>query len=186
MQIPQISMQSQMAQIQIRQTKGIQEIKQPNAELSIQQPHAALSIQTTPAKLQIDQTQAWEDMNLMHIFRQNEKVAEEGKNSLLEGIGRRAEQGSELMKLENEGAPVINQAIMDGNRQNKSLGIKFIPSQFAVKTSYEPAQVQIEVQTNKPIVEASTQKPIHNFERGTVMVDMEQYQQLEMDVVYND
>lgn len=183
MHFPQIRMQSQMAQIQIQQTKGRQEIRQPKADLSIQQPRAQVSMKTTPSKLQIDQTQAWEDMNLMHIFRRNDKFAQEGMNAALEGAGRRAAEGTELMKIENGGNPIASQAIRNGHTPMKSLGIKFIPSHFSVKTSYQPSKVQIDVQTNKPIIEATPRRPEHHYEPGSVDISMKQYQSLEIDFV---
>ena len=184
MEIPKISMQSQRAQIEIRQTKEKQEIKQATVELSIEQPHAKLSIQSTPGKLQIDQTQAWEDMNLMHIFKRNAKFSNDGKSDLLEGIAKKAQQGTALMKLENEGNPLVNQAITNSQKELKSLGITFMPSHFSVKTNYEPAQIHIDVQTNKPVVSANIQKAEHHYERGSVEINMKQYQQLKIDVVY--
>lgn len=183
MQVPQIRIQSQTAQIQITQTKGKQEIRQPEAELSIQQPPAQVSINTTPSKLEIDQTKAWEDMNLMHIIRRNDQFAQEGMKGLLEGMGRRAEQGTALMKIENGSNPIANQAITNGHIQMKSLGITFIPSHFSVKTSYQPAEVNIDVQTNQPVIDATIRKVEHQYERGSVDISMKQYQQLEIDFV---
>lgn len=183
MQVSQIRIQSQTAQIQITQTKGKQEIQQPEAELSIQQPPAQVSINTTPSKLEIDQTKAWEDMNLMHIIRRNDQFAQEGMKGLLEGMGRRAEQGTALMKIENGSNPIANQAITNGHIQMKSLGITFIPSHFSVKTSYQPAEVNIDVQTIQPVIDATIRKVEHQYERGSVDISMKQYQQLEIDFV---
>lgn len=183
MHFPQIRMQSQMAQIQMKQTNGKQEIRQPKADLSIQQPQAQMSIRTTPSKLQIDQTKAWEDMDLMSILRRNDKFAQEGLNGSLEGVGRRASQGRELMEIEKDGNPIASQAIRNGHTSMKSLGIKFIPSHFAVKTSYQPSEVQIDVQTNKPIIEATPRRPEHHYERGSVEISMKQYQSLVIDFV---
>ncbi|OZU88798.1 hypothetical protein CIL03_10970 [Virgibacillus indicus] len=183
MRLPQIRIDSQMAKIQIQQTAGKQEIQQPNAKISIQQPQAEISMTTTPSKLQIDQTQAWEDMNLMHITKRNDKFARAGLQDLQAGMARRAQQGSELMKIENKGNPIASQAIANGYRAKQSLGIKFIPSRFAVKTSYQPSEVQIDVQTNKPVIEATIRKPEHIYKQGSVDISMQQYQQLEIDYI---
>ncbi|MDY0405089.1 DUF6470 family protein [Virgibacillus sp. 179-BFC.A HS] len=98
MQFPQIRMTSQMAKIQINQQTAVQTIRQPNAALSIQQPQAELNIHTTKGKLTIDQTQAFEDMNLMNVFRLTEKFAQAGREAALQGAERRAQQGEQLMK----------------------------------------------------------------------------------------
>ena len=113
MELPQIRMQSQMAKISLSTQASRQEIRQPKADLSIQQPHAEISMRTTPSKLTIDQTGAWEDMNLRSVFRLTEKFAQDGKQAVAEGTGRRASQGTELMKIENKGNPLVSQAFQN-------------------------------------------------------------------------
>lgn len=183
MQVPQIRIESQMAKISITQNRGTQEIRQPKAELSIEQPKATLSMRTIPSKLTIDQTQAWEEMNLMSTLRLIEKYAQEGYQGFLEGTERRARQGTELMQIEKQGHPLIQQAIENGYDGMKSLGITFIPSPFSVKIHYEPSRVEIEAQVNRPVIQAAPQKPEHHYERGSVDIQMQQYQQLEIDFV---
>lgn len=184
MQLPQIRMQSQMAQIQIHTTPPRQEIRQPEADISIRQPRADVSMDTKPAKLTIDQTQAWEDMGLMHIFKRIEKYAKDGHQGVMEGIARRAKQGDELMKIENDGNPLVSQAITNAYDQPKQPGIAFIPSQFAVETNYEPSDVEINVNVNKPIIDNDPQKPIHTYTPGDVTTRMKQYQDLQIDFVH--
>ncbi|MEC5422858.1 DUF6470 family protein [Virgibacillus sp. C22-A2] len=183
MRLPQIRLESQRAEIQIQQSAGKQEIRQPKADMTIQQPKAELSITTSSSKLQIDQTQAWEDMNLMHIFKRNDRFAQEGRSAAQEGMGRRAQQGTEMMRIENEGNPLVNQAVTNGHTPMKALGIKFIPSQFAVKTSYQPSEVKIEVQTNKPIIESTVNKPEHTYERSQLEISMKQHHNLDIDFI---
>lgn len=180
MQLPQIRIESQFASIGIRQPSGQQEIRQPKAELTIQQPQANFSMQTTKSKLTIDQTKAWEDMNLMSTARRVEVSAQEGKSALLEGMQRRAQQGSELMEIENGGNPIKQQAIINGHDQMKSIGFKYIPSQFSVKFHYQPAEVHIDAQANRPMIEVQINKPEHNYERGQVEIFMEKYGQLDI------
>jgi hypothetical protein len=183
MNIPQIRMQSQMAQIEISQTPAKQSIRQPKAEMSIQQPAASLSIQTTPSRLQIDQTQAWEDMNLMHITRRNEKFAEEGLRAVQEGVAKKAVQGKELMMIEKEGNPIVAQAVTNSQKPKKQLAITFIPSPFSVKINYQPSEVNIEVQTNKPVIEVQRNNPEIQYEPGSVDIRMKQFQDLNIDFV---
>lgn len=180
MQLPQIRMQSQLAEIQIHTTNAKQQIKQPKADLVIHQPPAQLSIQTTPAKLDIDQSKAWEDMNLMSILKRNDRHAQEGMNAVMQGTARRASEGTELMKIENGGQPLISQAVRNGHDQMKSLGIKFIPSTFAVKFNYQPAEVNIDVETNQPIIEATTNQPIINYQPGSVETSLKQREDLQI------
>ncbi|WP_100010418.1 DUF6470 family protein [Lentibacillus sediminis] len=184
MKLPQIRIESQLARIQIRTTPARQEIRQPEAELTIRQPQAEVSIQTTPGRLQIDQTQAWEDMNLMHVFRLNEKFVDEAKADWSAGIARRAQQGTELMQIENGGNPLASQATANAYDGKKALGITFIPSPFAVKTDYQPAEVEIDVQTNPPVIDAKQQQPVHNYYPGSVETSLKQ--QAELDITFTN
>ncbi|MFZ3576906.1 DUF6470 family protein [Virgibacillus sp. DJP39] len=181
MQLPQIRMQSQMAQINILQTNASQEIQQPKASLSIEQPKAKVTIQTTPSKLQIDQTRAWEDMNLMHIFKRIEKYANEGIQGAHEGTARRVQQGDALMRIENKGNPISSQAVQNGFDHMKKLGIKFIPSMFAVKIDYQPSRLSIDVKVNKPIIRAEAHQPNYQFTPGNVEIGIRNYQSLKID-----
>lgn len=167
----------------MQQFQGKQYIQQPKADLMIEQPAAEMSIQTTPAKLTIDQTQAWEEMNLMSTARLIEKNAAEGSQAVLAGMERKAQQGSDLMKIENKGNPIVSHAIKNGFREMKSIGLKYIPSPFSVKINAEPAQLRIDTIVNKPNIHATPHQPEINYERGSVEIFMEQYEQLEIDFV---
>lgn len=183
MQLPRLVMQSQPALINITQHKSTQEIEQPHADLSIEQPKADFNIRTVKGKLTIDQTKAWEEMNLMNILRRTEINAQEGYQGLMEGIERRARQGTELMKIENKGNPIVNQAIENGHDQMKTISLKYIPSPFSVTFSYEPSRVEIDSKMNRPIIHSIANKPIHNYEPGKVEITMKQYEDLQIDVV---
>ncbi|MFA1821344.1 DUF6470 family protein [Virgibacillus oceani] len=183
MNIPQIRMHSQMAQIEINQTAAKQYIEQPKAEMSIQQPAATLSIHTTPSRLQIDQTQAWEDMNLMHITRRNEQFAAEGLQAVQEGISRKAAQGRQLMMVEQEGNPIVSQAVTNSLNPAKQLGITFIPSPFSVKINYQPSEVDIDVQRNEPVIEVLRNDPEIHYEPGSIDIRMKQLQELNIDFI---
>lgn len=180
MQLPQIRLESQFAQIGMKQAAGNQQIRQLKADLTIEQPKATMFIQTTKSKLTIDQTQAWEDMNLMSTARLVEVSAQEGKSALMEGMQRRAQQGSELMEIENGGNPIKQQAIVNGHDQMKSISFKYIPSQFSVKFHYQPSEVYIDAQANQPMIDVQINRPEHHYERGNVEVFMEKYQQLDI------
>jgi hypothetical protein len=177
-------MESQLAQIGIQQTTAKQYIKQPKAEITIQQPAASISMKTTPAKLQIDQSRAWEDMDLMHITKRNEKFAEASLQAVQQGMSRRAAEGRELMMIEKEGNPISQQAAVNSRKVEKTLGIAFIPSPFSVKINYEPAQVDIDVQVNKPLIDAKRNHPEMQYKAGSVDIHMKQDPVLHIDFIY--
>lgn len=183
MKLPKLHMESVMGRIGIRQIPAKLYIRQPHAKLSIQQPKAEMRITRTPGKLSIDQSQAWEERYLMNTMRLTEINVTEARKALLEGIARRAEQGSQLVKIEQGGNVIAEQARENGSRKLANIGIKYVPSPFSVKIDYVPGELNIDIEPQKPIIEVETYKPEMNFERGTVEITMEQYPHLDIYVV---
>ena len=168
MKLPQIRMESQFAKIQINQTNARQDIKQELPQMQIEQPQAEVSLRTTPSKLSIDQSQAWADMNLKTIRMLNDGFAKEALQTVQQGTARTAREGRELMKLENGGNPIAAQAKRNYSPPMKQLGIKFIPSNFSVKIDYQPSELNIDVTTHKPKIQAQTYKPTFTYHPGNV------------------
>ncbi|OQP01864.1 hypothetical protein IC801_07180 [Geobacillus sp. 44B] len=183
MKLPQIRLQSTFAKIAIETTPPVQEIKQPPAELDLRQPPAEMKIETTPAKLTIDQTKAWEDMNLKSIFRLIEEFAQKGYEDWLEGIARVSRQGDELMRIEDGGNPIPDQAKENSEEPMYDFNIGWIPSLFSVKTNFEPAKVHIDVKVHQPIIRTKTNKPMIHYTPGKVAIDLAQRNSLKIDFV---
>lgn len=183
MQLPQIRLQSTFAKIAIKTTPPVQEIKQPPAELDLQQPSAEMKIETTPAKLTIDQTKAWEEMDLKHIFRRIEEFAQQGYEDWLEGLARVSRQGDELMRIEDGGNPLAEQAKENSEDPIYDFNIGWIPSLFSVKTNFEPAKVHMDVKVQQPIIRAKINKPMIHYTPGKVTMDLAQRNSLKIDFV---
>lgn len=181
MNFPQIRLQSTNAQIEIYTQKGNLEMEQPAAELSIQQPPAEMQIDRKPSRLTIDQTQARADVDLKSIFKRTEEVAQFGRQDWLNGIARRAQEGEELMKIENKGNPIAEQAKRHVLRPEHQFNIGWIPSAGSVKISYDPGKVDIHWKVNKPIVESKYNKTIINYTPAKVDVQLKQYPSLQID-----
>ncbi|HLS20572.1 MAG TPA: DUF6470 family protein [Bacillota bacterium] len=181
MRVPQIRMQSQFAKIGMEQQFASLNIQQPKADLKIEQHHAKMSIEAPKGELIIDQSQAWEEANLMSTPRLIEKQGAEGLQAVAEGAARRAEQGDELMKIEQSNNPIYNQALENGFQQQKTLSLKYMPSPFSVKIDYIPADVHIEFIAQAPTIEAVPNKPIIDFEPSVLNIYMEQYESLDID-----
>ncbi|WP_027409286.1 DUF6470 family protein [Anoxybacteroides tepidamans] len=183
MQLPQIRLESTFAQIAMKTTPPVQEIEQLPAQLEIEQPPAEISIETTPSKLTIDQTKAWEDMDLKHIFRRIEEFAQKGYEDWLEGMARLSEQGDELMRIEDGGNPLADQAKENSEEPMYEFNIGWVPSLFSVKTNYEPAKVHIDVKVHHPNIDVKINKPIISYTPGKVNVDLAQRNSLKIDFV---
>ncbi|MBT2625231.1 DUF6470 family protein [Bacillus atrophaeus] len=184
MEIPMLAMQSIPAKISLTTIPASVKMEQPEADLKIEQPEAELDMSVTPSKLTIDQTKAWEDLDRKHIFKRIEEAAQKGRQDVLEGIARAADEGDELMRIENGGNPIASQAKRNAAHHPIELGKNFTPSLSRVKVDYTPSELHINVTPHKPVIQAAPRKPIIDYTPGNVKVDMLQYPDLKIDVVY--
>ena len=181
MNIPKLQIQSTSARIGLDIQKPIQEIEQPKANLDLQQPSAEMSIQTTSSKLTIDSYEARDSMDYKTSMSRTREIAQQSQQELLAGIARRAEEGQELMRIENGGNPIADQATRRGRQPYSSLSIKFIPQADSVNINFEPAKVDIQIEPQKVINNTTINKPLHNYTPGKVKVEMLQYPSLKID-----
>lgn len=181
MNIPKLQVQTTKAQIGLHTQKPVQQIEQPKANLDLQQPKAIQTIETTKPQLSIDTEQARADLDLMSASRRTAEVAQYAAQTAIEGLGRRAEEGKQLMQIENGGNPIASQAKQSGRQPYSSLSIKFIPSHGSVKVNFQPGSVDIKVEPQQVINNTTTNKPIHNYTPGKVTVEMQQHASIQID-----
>ncbi len=182
MYVPKIHMQSQMGRIGMESTASRQELSQPRADMTIEQPSAEMTINTKSAVLHIDQSQAWSDAGLKSPKQMMQEHAQQGYQAFLEGAGRRASQGSEMMRIENGGNAIVQQAETNAYKALKQLGISFIPGRFSVQFDYEPGHVDIQSTPKKPIIHAVARPVETSYIPGDLSIYMEQYPSLEIEV----
>ncbi|TYS15174.1 hypothetical protein FZC78_16090 [Rossellomorea vietnamensis] len=181
MNFPQIRLQSSPASISIQTTPGRVEIEQPRAQLDIQQPKAILDIETSSGKLTIDQTEAWADMNIKSVFRMTEDNAQEGQQAVLEATGSAAQDGDELMRIENGGGAIAFQAKRNGESPIYDFNIGWIPRHGSVKIQYDPASVMIDARPQEVINNTRTQKPVIEHVPSQVDISLKQHGSLDID-----
>jgi hypothetical protein len=183
MNLPQLRMQSTKGVLGLNITKSVQQIEQPQADMTIRQRSAEMDIETTPGKLTIDQTKAWEDMNLMHIFKRIDEYARNGYQDWLSYLAKASSQGDQLMRIENKGNPLISQAKHNSEDPILDYNVGFIPSAFSVKINYRPAKVNIDWKTHQPEINVRINKPRHYYTPGVVVGEMKQLPSLNIEVV---
>ncbi|HWL24556.1 MAG TPA: DUF6470 family protein [Ureibacillus sp.] len=181
MNIPKLQLQSTKAHIELNIQKPVQEIQQPKANLDLQQPAAILTINTTKSKLSIDAFEARESIGHKNTRSRTAEMAQQGIQDVLEGTARRAQEGNDLMRIENGGNPIAAHAKTNGRQPYSSLNIKFIPQADSVNINYEPGQVDINVVPQRVINNTTINKPIHSYTPGKVNVEILQYPSLKID-----
>jgi hypothetical protein len=181
MQIPQIRMQSTPAKLGIEKANASIEIQQPHAQMELHQSKAIMDMKRVQSKLTIDQTQAWADMNLKSILRRNEEFAAEGNQAWMQYLAKTAQEGSELMKIENGGGAIAAQAKRNGQLPKHEFGLGFIPKPFSVKLNYQPGEVQTNIQPQKVVSNIKAQQPTIHYQPGNINYHLNQRNSLQID-----
>jgi hypothetical protein len=183
MKMPQIRLKQTYAQIGLDTTKSKQEIRQPHAELNLRQEAAKLTIDRTPSRLEIDQTQAWNDQNLKDPFTLSRDWADEAKQLVLEGIARRAEEGTQLSRIEQGGNPIA--AIARGNTSPPPADFNFgvMPQYGSVKIQFHPSMLNIQWELGGKTMDPVIHQPVHEYTPSKVEVYVKQKESLSIDFV---
>jgi hypothetical protein len=183
MNFPQIRMQSTPASIGIKTTPGKLEVETPPPALDIQQPKAKMEIERRASKLTIDQTEARADMDLKSVRRRIEDFARQGHEDWLAGLARMAQDGDELMRIENGGNAIAEQAKRNSEDPMYDFNIGWIPSAGSVKIQYDPGEVKVNFEPQKVINNTQVVKPHINVSKAQVDISLQKYADLKIDFV---
>ena len=180
MNIPQLQIQTTPAKIDLQVTRPVQEIQQPKASLSIEQPAAILEMSTTRPQLSLDTTENRADIDLKSVFRRTSDNAQYGMQKVQEGTARRAQEGQQLMKIEN-GSTVADIVKQNSEKPMAELQVKFVGDRLKIKTNWTAGSLDIKVTPQKPKIDTQINKPIHNYTPGKVSVEMQQHDSIQID-----
>ncbi|KUP05708.1 hypothetical protein Q73_12875 [Bacillus coahuilensis m2-6] len=183
---PQIRLQSQPALIQLDSTQPRQSIEQPGPTLDIQQPAPKLRIETSPGKLSIDQTRVWEAMNMKSVNRMAEEAADLGYEQWMKYLGKKASEGTELLRGFSKGQKNIIQQQAKRNSETPKFEFRlgWIPPHGSVDLNISKTQVDISFETHQPINNTKVANAIIDYQPGTSTVSMKQYQDLQIDFAH--
>ncbi|MCO7176436.1 DUF6470 family protein [Sporolactobacillus kofuensis] len=185
--IPHLEMHQTFGKIAISTQNAVQTISQPKADQSIEQPKATMSIERTPAQVKIDQSAGWHNMDLKSVFVRIRDAAQAGKQAVLDGIVRHAQEGDELLHIEkNKGrnlfakqaAESVERAVIGTHYDTGST-----PASQAVSYDVTPAQLQVDWQTHAPVIQAKVNAPQLTYQPGQVTISMQQYPSLAIQAV---
>lgn len=177
-----IEMHSVSAQIAIRSTQPTIEINTQKPDMQIIRDKGSYNIETKNVKLQLDSTACLAEEGIRSVSDTISQAASDGKQAALEGIGRRAREGDQLLDFTYKGNTFA--AIAKQNYfQEKQFGLGYIPSTRPV-ISWEKNSVNIDIEPDKIHVEAQTdQKAQIDPHRGHVNVSLAREQSLEINYI---
>ncbi|GKV69403.1 hypothetical protein NCCP2716_19010 [Sporosarcina sp. NCCP-2716] len=181
MNIPQLQIQTTPGRLGLQTDKPVQQIEQPRATQDIEQPAAILEMSTTRPQLSLDTTENRADLDLKSALRRSSENARYGLQQVTEGTGRRAQEGHQLMQIENGGNAIANIAKQVGDRSNSQIGIRFVGDRSKIHTDIISGSLTINATPQKPIINAQVNKPIYTYTPGKVTGTMEQYPSIQID-----
>lgn len=183
MQLPQLKISSEFAQLGINQTRANIEIHQKHADLKIKQPPPDVEITLTKGKLYIDQSEAFADAGLKHPLRKSKEWAQQSKQKLLSGIATDASQGDQMMKIENGNNAIPQIAKTNSTPKMQDFNLAYVPSSmFQVKFDYQPSELKVDIKTSKPIVKARVNPPEINYRPWQTDIYVKQKQSIHFSV----
>jgi len=141
-------------------------IQQPKADIRMHQELPRLEIEKTPLQIQIDQQDCWNEVGLMDYRTLTGDNAKRAKQIAWEAIGKIAEEGNRLARIEDGGNPIVEMAVEISNPPPVDFNIDLIPKSrpkidfIGGELHFHPVegQVHLEVIPNKPIIEATQPK----------------------------
>lgn len=181
--------------LSIHQTYGKIGLEIQNAQLSIQQPKAQINmhqelpqvqIETTPLEMHIDQQDCWNEVGLKDNAALIYDNGQEARQAAMEGIARRAEEGTRLLSIENGGKPIIEMAKEASNPPPKTVNIAFLP-QSRPKIDFTGGEVHFSLQEGRVDWEVIPQKPIIEVSQyPSVNVYMQQWPSINIEYLGNN
>ncbi|WP_025786011.1 DUF6470 family protein [Sporosarcina sp. D27] len=181
MQMPQLQIQTTPGKLGLNIEMPVQQIEQPRAIIDQQQPAAILEISTTKPQLSLDTTAVREDIDMKSVFKRTEEYAQLGRQAALDGVGRRAVEGQQLLRIENGGNAIADLAKQNGTPPPAPLGIRFVANRSKILMSISPGTTTVNVTPQKPVFNAQVNKLIHTYTPGKVTGTMEQYPSIQID-----
>ncbi|WP_153732404.1 DUF6470 family protein [Sporosarcina obsidiansis] len=180
MNIPQLQIQTTPAKLGLQIDKPVQEIEQPKATQTIEQPAAILEMSTTRPQLSLDTTENRADLDLKSTLRRSAENAQYGLQKVQEGTARRAQEGQQLMEIEN-GATIADIVKQNTDRPQADINVRFVGDRTKLKMSFSEGSLNINVTPQKAYIDTQINRPIHNYTQGKVTGVMEQYNSIDID-----
>lgn len=107
------------AKIGIETTPSRLSIQTRSAKLEIHQKQPKVNIHTELPKVEIDQYECFASSGLMGPIDLTRDAARRGYDSVMEFIGKKADDGDSLAAIENGGNPIVDIAIRDASPEHE-------------------------------------------------------------------
>ncbi|KRE44479.1 DUF6470 family protein [Paenibacillus sp. Soil522] len=179
MQIPQIQIRQQYAQIYIDADIGKQELQQPQATVEREQIKPEQHFTTSRGQLEINQDPAWDALGIGDNLKTMSKIYSMSSEMALRGLARIVENGNRLADIHLGGNPISDMA-GDWQRTYPEFDFRGEASYDNVDITYTPGELTIETTPGRINMNVEVNRPSHHYERGKLDIYMSQYPKVEI------
>src|SRR5690606_3310259 len=113
-------------------------------------------------------SEACAEIDLKGPLRRGKENAQYGKQSAMEGVARRAQEGQQMMQIESGGNAIINIIRQQTTPPPAPLGIRFVGDRTKIQMSFQQGTLDINATPQKPTLDVQINKPIHHYTPGKV------------------
>ena len=139
---------------------------------------AKIEISSAQGELSIDQTPCRESIGIKTVSTFTRDYAQEGKNAVLAGIGRMANEGDQLANISNSGGDaIVNLAIAHVTPAKGEVSLGWIDNPII---SYQPQAPTITASDPSLNLQLNRGKVENDFQWGTVNFQVTQYPKVTM------
>lgn len=161
MRLPYLEHTSTRAYIGLNIHRPHLDIRQQQADLQIRQQHvASFKLDITHGEIRIDQSQAFADADLKGILRRNDEFIQRAKQTGRDYVAKLAQEGDQLMKIENDGYNKFAQVAANNNMpKHFETNVQLVPKPFGVKIDHIPGSVQVQAGEAPLTIEVTPREP---------------------------
>lgn len=170
-------------QLGIKTTNAKLYIEQPPADFRIEHKDSKLIMHTEQVQILIDQSACFSEEGLKSNMELLEQAKEMGRQALMEGIARRAQEGRRMGNV-GKNANAIAEIAFENSFDNHEFGLATIPMSRP-KFDVKGGTVDIQVDEGYVRIYASPNKPKIEVEPGKVEIYMIQYPQISFEYTGN-
>jgi hypothetical protein len=182
MKMPQIKIEQRTGKIGLQIKKPQQSLRQEKSTLEIHQDVGKLKIKKDVVEVNVDNYPARYDLGYKNSSDMVKQSARQGKEAVIKAIGQYSQQGDQLMRIENKGKPLVQQAKQATQAGKKEIGLRW---KRGPKINVKPHKLELDYKPNYPSIKSSMGSVATDLERGTVKVSLDQYNKLKISLTGN-
>lgn len=181
-----LSIRQSFAAIGIETKPAQQQIQSPRGDLQIKQPPAKMDFVSEPASLQVDSTEAMHALGKGPNLEWNSYINGQMKAVFLQHLGEIVSDGQRMAMITNSNnafAEIARAKVFEENPINYQAAV---PDFDNVRLSYEPGDIQTNIERSPAEIQYTPSKPDIQATRGKIDIYLRQKNSIDIQVTTYD